>query len=216
MKRPANECLKIDATPITHVGGGVRVAALVLRARDEAPPGECGPKNPPAANICLRLAADGGRPAAAFALAVNLIKGDGIAKSVTEGVRYVKMSADAGYSAAQHHFAVQLGTGEGVAVNVALANQYLRMSADQGHGEAQYVLGANLDVGHGIAADQQEALRYFRMSADRASRARSSRSPCTTARARASRRIGSRRTAFSSCRPTGISARRSSTSQSTS
>jgi len=99
-------------------------------------------------------------------LGLMYAKGDGVAKSPSEAVKWFQRAADHGFARAQNNLGIMYDNGNGVAKNPILAFAWFSKAAEQGNADAQNNLGTMYGEGDGIAKDPVEAVKYFRKAAE--------------------------------------------------
>ena len=127
-------------------------------------------KTPPdyeKAAVYYRKAADQGVVEAAHDLASLYFNGQGVPKSVTEGLRWLRQAAEQGFSRSQYDLAVAYSEGVRVAPNEAEALYWYQRSADQGEPAALHNLAWLYLQGRGVKRDVAKAVDLLRRAAAR-------------------------------------------------
>ena len=123
-------------------------------------------KDPAAAVLWYRKAADQGSGAAQNNLGVAYKHGEGVTKDYAEAVKWYRKSAENGDDYGQVNLGEMYMSGLGVEENKVEAMKWYRLSAAQGQERAQYKLGEMYRSGDGTMQDYAQALEWFRKSAD--------------------------------------------------
>lgn len=107
-----------------------------------------------------RLAAQGNHMAQ-NSLGVCYARGDGVAKDLTEAVRWYRQAAEQGDSQAQLNLASCYSTGTGVPLDMAEAVNWCRKAEAQGEISALYLLSHCYVNGLGVSPDFIEGYKYL-------------------------------------------------------
>ncbi|WP_230848042.1 tetratricopeptide repeat protein [Myroides odoratus] len=70
-----------------------------------------------------------------------LVKGEGVAQELAEGIAYLEQAANAGYDSAQYELGNCYLKGEGVEQNDELALHWYQQAAENGNEDAQKIIG---------------------------------------------------------------------------
>jgi hypothetical protein len=115
----------------------------------------------------LRADAEQGAAAAQFELGKDYALGEGVAKNLTETIKWFRKAAEQGCVPAQFNLGVMYATGIGVPIDTTEAANWYRKAADQGDVRSQFNLGVAYAAGNGVAKNPTEAIRWFRKAADK-------------------------------------------------
>ena len=94
------------------------------------------------------------------------LKGEGVAKDLSEAVRRFRKAADAGDTTAMFNLGNLYDSGEGVSEDQSEAVRWYRKAAEAGDTDAMVELGYAYAKGEGVAPDVAEAERWYRKAAD--------------------------------------------------
>ncbi|MBL9177498.1 MAG: sel1 repeat family protein [Verrucomicrobiaceae bacterium] len=114
----------------------------------------------------LRSWADRGDANAQFELGLRLITGEGVRKSLEEGVRLVEKAAKQKHLRAQHIMGTLYEDGVGVKKDFAKAAEWYRISAELGFALSQHSIAAMYEEGRGVGKDSARAAEWFKKAAD--------------------------------------------------
>ena len=117
-------------------------------------------------NEYLLRAAKQGHSRAQYVLGLRYAHGYGVAKDMSEAVKWYRKAADQGYAEAQCNLGLAYLNGEGVAKDKAEAVKWWRKAVEQGHAIAQYNLGWCYANGEGVATNMSEAVKWYRKAAE--------------------------------------------------
>ena len=113
----------------------------------------------------LRRDAARGNAEAQYNLGVCYMDGNGIAKDMTEAVKWFRKASEQGLAKAQLNLGICYEEGWGVAKNMTEAVKWYRKAADQGLAQAQLGIGACYANGWGVEENESEALIWIRKAA---------------------------------------------------
>jgi TPR repeat protein len=116
-------------------------------------------------NADLKNRAGLGDPSAQFDLAGKYAKGDGVLKSSTESMKWIRKAAENGHAEAQYMVGETYSTGDGVPKDYAQAVQWFRKAAEQGNLSAQIIL-CSRDTECGRYIPQHESFMWCRKAAE--------------------------------------------------
>lgn len=103
---------------------------------------------------------------AALALSDAYMNGDGVERSPSSAIQWLKASADKGDARAMTKLALQMVTENGISRERADALKLLKSAADKNNSEAAFELGKLYDRGgDGVAADAAQAFNWFEKAA---------------------------------------------------
>ena len=111
-------------------------------------------------------AAEQGHSGAQCVLGWCYAHGYGVAKDMSEAMKWWRKAADQGYAEAQCNLGLAYLNGEGVATDKAEAVKWWRKAVEQGHAIAQYNLGWCYANGQGVKQDYAEAVTWWRKAAE--------------------------------------------------
>ena len=114
----------------------------------------------------LRSWADRGDADAQFELGLRLITGEGMKKSLKEGVKFVEKAAKQKHLRAQHIMGTLYEDGVGVKKDFAKAAEWYRISAELGFALSQHSLAAMYEEGRGVKKDSAKAAEWFKKAAE--------------------------------------------------
>lgn len=114
----------------------------------------------------LRGWADRGDADAQFEIGLRLITGEGVAKSVEEGVKFIEKAAKQKHLRAQHVMGTLYEDGVGVKKDLAKAAEWYRTSADLGFALSQHSLAIMYEEGRGVKKDPEKAAEWFKKAAE--------------------------------------------------
>lgn len=114
----------------------------------------------------LRSWADRGDADAQFELGLRLITGEGMKKSLEEGVQFVEKAAKQKHLRAQHIMGTLYEDGVGVKKDFAKAAEWYRISADLGFALSQHSIAAMYEEGRGVKKDSAKAAEWFKKAAE--------------------------------------------------
>ena len=134
----------------------------------------------------LFLKAQNGDADAQYRLGLARENGDGIAKNMSEAVKWYRKAAEQGYAASQYNlglclyhkgkalsdkFDIEDSECDGIEMRTARKNlseaaNWFRKSADQGFANAEYILGLCYECGDGIDKNMTEAVKWYRKAAE--------------------------------------------------
>ena len=114
----------------------------------------------------LLKAAEQGHSGAQCVLGWCYANGYGVAKDMSEAVKWYRKAAEQGFAEAQCNLGLAYLNGEGVAKDKAEAVKWWRKAVEQGHAIAQYNLGWCYANGEGVAKDMSEAVKWYRKAAE--------------------------------------------------
>ena len=114
----------------------------------------------------LLKAAEQGHSGAQCVLGWCYANGYGVAKDMSEAVKWYRKAAEQGFAEAQCNLGLAYLNGEGVAKDKAEAVKWWRKAVEQGHAIAQYTLGWCYANGEGVAKDMSEAVKWYRKAAE--------------------------------------------------
>lgn len=114
----------------------------------------------------LRSWADRGDADAQFELGLRLITGEGMKKSLEEGVKFVEKAAKQKHLRAQHIMGTLYEDGVGVKKDFARAAEWYRISADLGFALSQHSIAAMYEEGRGVKKDSAKAAEWFKKAAE--------------------------------------------------
>ena len=111
-------------------------------------------------------AAEQGHSGAQCVLGWCYAHGYGVAKDMSEAMKWWRKAADQGYAEAQCNLGLAYLNGEGVATDKAEAVKWWRKAVEQGHAIAQYNLGWCYANGEGVATNMSEAVKWYHKAAE--------------------------------------------------
>ena len=111
-----------------------------------------------------RLAAQGNAEAQKN-LGIMYVKGEGVAKSDAEAVKWYRLAAAQGNAQAQYNLGVVYANGDGVAENDAEAVKWFRLAAEQGYALSQSNLGVMYGSGQGVPESKVDAYFWWNLAA---------------------------------------------------
>ncbi len=114
----------------------------------------------------LRGWADRGDSDAQFELGLRLITGEGVTKSVEEGVKFIEKAAKQKHLRAQHVMGTLYEDGVGVKKDLAKAAEWYRSSADLGFALSQHSLAIMYEDGKGVKKEPEKAAEWFKKAAE--------------------------------------------------
>ena len=114
----------------------------------------------------LLKAAEQGHSGAQCVLGWCYAHGYGVAKDMSEAVKWYRKAAEQGFAEAQCNLGLAYLNGVGVAKDKAEAVTWWRKAVEQGHAIAQYNLGWCYANGEGVAKDMSEAVKWYRKAAE--------------------------------------------------
>ncbi|MBI0326985.1 tetratricopeptide repeat protein [Burkholderia plantarii] len=120
----------------------------------------------PAALAGFRREAARGDRLAQFNYAMMLLKGEGTAASVPDGVRWLTEAAGAGMTQAQYVLATMYDDGQFVARDATVAHGWYLKAAQQGNVQAELALANQFLDGRGTPRDNHEAFVWYQKAAD--------------------------------------------------
>lgn len=120
----------------------------------------------PAALAGFRREATRGDRLAQFNYAMMLLKGEGTAASVPDGVRWLSEAAGAGMTQAQYVLATMYDDGQFVARDATVAHGWYLKAAQQGNVQAELALANQFLDGRGTPRDNHEAFVWYQKAAD--------------------------------------------------
>ncbi len=148
---------------------GLCAAAItwqVHKARtDESRLADASKKAMNAARLC-RGRAEQGDPKAESELAYMYSRGQGVAQSYDEALRWRRKAADQGYAEGEAGLGYMYFHGQGVAQDYAEAIRWYRVAADQGSANAENSMALMYEQGLGVPQDYGQSLRWYRKAAD--------------------------------------------------
>ena len=109
----------------------------------------------------LRALAEQGNPFAQNNLGVRYERGQGVAQSWEEAVKWYRKAAEQGNANAQCNLGWCYANGQGVAQSWEEAVKWYRKAADQGRMDAQFLLGGCYADGKGVSQSAQEAAKWI-------------------------------------------------------
>jgi TPR repeat protein len=125
------------------------------------------PKDPQAALLWYRTAADRGSGYAAYKLALMFENGNGVQQDMVQTANWLKRASECGLPEAQYKLGLMLESGRGINQRWPEAAAWYLQAANQGVVEAQFRLGFMYENGMGVQKDMQAAARYYKLAADR-------------------------------------------------
>ena len=120
-----------------------------------------------AAVTLYRRAADGGLPAAMFALGRSYDKGRGLEPNLAQAAQWYRLAADQGHAGAMASLGTMYEFGEGAPLDLAGAFRLYRQAADLGDANAMASLGYLYAAGKGVAANPVDARNWYTLAAGR-------------------------------------------------
>ncbi len=114
----------------------------------------------------LREWAERGEAEAQFELGLRLITGEGMKKSLVEGVKFVERAAKQKHLRAQHIMGTLYEDGVGVKKDLAKAAEWYRTSAELGFALSQHSLAVMYEEGRGVKKDPTLAAEWFKKAAE--------------------------------------------------
>jgi len=114
----------------------------------------------------LFLNAQKGDPDVQYRLGLARENGDGIAKNMSEAVKWYRKAAEQGHAVGQRCLGICCEYGKGVQKDMAEALKWYRKAADQGDADALNGLGICYEYGKGVGKDMAEAAKWYRKSAE--------------------------------------------------
>jgi TPR repeat protein len=114
----------------------------------------------------VRTAADAGDANAMVNLGNAYSKGEGVAKDLSEAVRWYRKAAEAGHSEAMVNLGYRYGSGEGVEKDLAEELRWYRKAAEAGNAMAMFNLAVVYHNGEGVEKDLNESARWCRKAAE--------------------------------------------------
>ncbi len=114
----------------------------------------------------VKARAEKGDAEAQLSLASLYANGDGVARSPTRSVKWLRKAAEQGLARAQCLLGLKYATGEGVKLDKFEGVQWLRRAADQDLAEAQFDLGMCYAKGEGVERNALVAAEWYRKAAD--------------------------------------------------
>jgi TPR repeat protein len=156
--------------------GAAMLAAGVARAQPPAATADSDPQTKSAVadynagNLTGALtefhaAAQRGNRLAEFDYAMMLLNGEGGARDVGEGRKWLRKAADANMSHAQYVYGKMYDDGDFVARDPAVAHQWFLKAAQQGHVLAELALANQFLDGRGTSRDNHKAFYWYRKAA---------------------------------------------------
>ena len=107
-----------------------------------------------------KKAAEQGDADAQYNLGICYDKGDGVAQSYAEAVKWYKKAAEQGYAGAQNSLGNCYYNGNGVKQSYLQAVKWYKNAAEQGHAGAQNSLGNCYYKGNGVEQSYAEAVKW--------------------------------------------------------
>ncbi len=114
----------------------------------------------------LRGWADRGDSDAQFELGLRLITGEGLAKKVEEGIKFIEKAAKQKHLRAQHVMGTLHEDGAGLKKDLAKAAEWYRSAADLGFALSQHSLAIMYEDGKGVKKDPEKAAGWFQKAAE--------------------------------------------------
>lgn len=121
--------------------------------------------DPNAISDLLKSTAAAGNPKAQLSLGKYYLKGDGVPKNVSEGVRWILKSAEQNDPEAQHLMGELYWAGIGFRQDYEKAFSWYLKSANQGHPEAEGDVGFCYVTGKGVGSDPATGVLWLKKSA---------------------------------------------------
>jgi TonB family protein len=118
-----------------------------------------------AITAATRQSAERGDAEAQYKLSMIYLNGDGVERSLEQGMKWIRRAADQGHGKAQEGLGMLLQRGAGGQANLAEAAIWYRQAAEQGLPRAQGMLAQMLLNGIGIQRDGVEGMAWLRKSA---------------------------------------------------
>lgn len=123
-------------------------------------------KDPTAAVVWWRKAADKGHRDAQYHAAYAYGNGEGVAKDETEAMKWMRKAADQGHPDAQYSLGYDYYEGQhGLPKDPAQAIPWLTKAAEQGQDQAQTCLAQAYQQGNGVGKDEARALEWLKKAA---------------------------------------------------
>lgn len=124
------------------------------------------PPTPSADLTALRQRAEKGDAAARYDMAMRYWNGDGVTKSITDYLFWLRKAGERSHPAATNLLGVVYSDGlHGTPQDRTEGVRWYRLSADKGNAVAQANLAYALMTGRGVAQDNAEAFRYAQLAA---------------------------------------------------
>jgi TPR repeat protein len=98
-------------------------------------------------------------------LGIMHANGQGVPRSDSDAVRWLRLAADQGKAVAQFQLGSMFARGRGVPQDYTEASRWYRLAADQNHAQAQYELGFLYATGDGVEEDFVTAHMWFNLAA---------------------------------------------------
>jgi TPR repeat protein len=117
------------------------------------------------AQSALKPLAHAGNAAAQFSLGFIYRRGQGVAQSDTEAVKWYRKAADQGHARAQGYLGFMYDQGKGVPQSGRKALKWYTKAAKQGNANAQFNLGVMYAKGEGVPENYAEAYRWMSLAA---------------------------------------------------
>jgi localization factor PodJL len=114
----------------------------------------------------LKAKAVAGDAAAALALGLKYLDGDGVAEDDAEAFRWISRAAQQGNAVAQYRLGTLYERGRGVSADAKKAHEWYLLSARQGNRKAMHNLAVSFAQGTGAAKNFAEAARWFAAAAE--------------------------------------------------
>lgn len=105
-----------------------------------------------------------GNRVAQLELGERYMTGEGLAKDVGQGLRWMKISSDNGYFRAHRRFAMLYDDILGTGADLNVSCLYHLRAAMVGDAESQYVVGIRYRNGQGLARDRVEAYAWLNLA----------------------------------------------------
>ncbi|MBR6374768.1 MAG: sel1 repeat family protein [Alloprevotella sp.] len=139
-----------------------KIKAIKKRFLDSTPPQTISSSELPR----LRKEAEKENVEAQCKLGVCYENGDGVAKDLTEAVKWCRKAAEQGDAAAQYDLGGCYYNGLVVAQDLTEAVKWFTKAAEQGYAAAQHCLGVCYYNGNGVTKDLAKAVKWYRKAAE--------------------------------------------------
>jgi TPR repeat protein len=104
-------------------------------------------------------------PEAAYILAEECSKGDGVPRNNLETAVWYRLAANQGHVAAAYRLGAMYDAGKIIPSDPAEAARWYLIAAKRGHAEAQYSIGLKYGIGRGVAKNLVQAYAWLDIAA---------------------------------------------------
>jgi len=139
--------------------------AAIVAAPKSAVPASAEPAKVPAPQV-IKTMAEQRDAYAQYRMGYRYANGDGVAKNLSESLKWYRKAAENGQVEAQYRLGFIYEQAIGVPVDYVESARWWRKAADQGHAGAQFSLGYCYGRGEGVPRSPSEAAKWLHKSAD--------------------------------------------------